>query len=424
MFQSNGSFEIDGDNLMTSIIKDWMMFGGVNNQLSPYCPTDDCEWSPFQTLGICSRCADISEELQFGCQDELGDWRPGRETQPQNSTLYPPTNSCGYFFNITGPYPMLATGYATNSSNSAPNSTDALLWRLFRLQKPEYVHNSRPYWNGSLRFQNVSFPIVDFVTVSSANAMAAYNNQTPIAHECVLQWCVQTISASYSQGTYREKVLATVENNTFPETPIITFVNAEGVTCDNVVTNITIETDGQEFFVDNFTAFQTIIEFEPFMPIYITVDNSSSPLQVRFYDDPHDQPLGTRTTTMSSSAWLNPNNITKYVQDMATSLTNAVRTYPNSTEPVPGSGALETYIRVRWAWLTLPLILVCLAFIFFVLTIYKSSECSDIKIWKNSALAILLNGLTDDAKRAIGPPGELLQIREGAREINVRLDNV
>ena len=125
---------------------------------------------------------------------------------------------------------------------------------------------------------------------------------------------------------------------------------------------------------------------------------------------------------MSSSAWLPPNNITKYVQDMATSLTNAVRTYPNSIELVSGSGALETYVEVRWPWLTLPLGLVCVAFIFLILTIHQSSQRSDIKTWKNSALAILLNGLTDEAKMAIGPPGELLQMRERAKDINVRLD--
>jgi len=423
IFQMNGSLAIGTDPFMQSFIDDWMMYGGADNQLSPYCPNNDCEWLPFRTLGMCSSCADVSDELQFGCQDEMGDWRPGRKTQPQNSTLYPPTHSCGYFFNISGQHPMLATGYATNSSDSTSDSTDALFWRIFRLQTPEYPSNPRPYWNGSLRFQNVSVPIVDFVTVSSASTMATYNNQTPVAHECVFQWCVQTISASYSQGKYSERILAMVENNTLSRDPFTTSVNREGQTTRNFLPNITITTDHQEFFVDNNTALQTIMDFLFYMPLYGTANNISSTPQVRFFESMLNQGSVPRTTTMSSSAWLPPNNITKYAQDMATSMTNAMRTYPNSTELVPGSGAMETYIQVRWAWLILPSILICLAFVFLILTVCQSSRCSDIKTWKNSALAILLNGLTDDAKRTVGPPGELLQMRERAGEINVRLDH-
>lgn len=420
----NGSTEISGDNLMTTIIADWLMYEGADNPLSPYCPTNDCEWLSFQTLGVCSNCADISEELQFGCQDEIGDWRPGRETQPPNSTVYPPTRSCGHFFNISGEYPMLATGYATNTSTQAVDSEDALLSRLFRLRTPEYPNNALPYWNGSLRFQNISLPIVDFVTVSSANASAVYNNQTPIAHECTLQWCVKTIQASYSGGAYSEKVLATVENNTITGNPIVSYVNQNGVICDDFLTNISITTGGEEFFVDNVTAWQTIIDFMPYIPIYLTVDNISSTPELRYFDGLHNEEtgVGPRTKAVSSSPWLPPNDIPNYVDKMATSLTNAMRIYPNSTVLVPGSGALETFIQTRWAWLILPLILVCLAFIFLVFTIHQSSSCSDVKTWKNSALAVLLNGLTDETKATMGPPGELSAMWQRAKRVEVRLD--
>jgi hypothetical protein len=108
-------------------------------------------------------------------------WRPGRKTQPKNSTLYPPTHSCGYFFNISGQHPMLATDYATNSSMSTQPLTPQMhfLWRLFRLQTPEYPNNSWQYWNGSLRFQIVALPIVDFVTVSSASTITTYKIRHP-----------------------------------------------------------------------------------------------------------------------------------------------------------------------------------------------------------------------------------------------------
>ena len=423
IFQMNGTREITGDDIIATIVADWMMNGGANNQLSPYCPSNDCEWLPFRTLGICSNCADISEELQFGCQNEIGDWRPGRTTQPPNSTLYPPTRSCGYFFNISGEYPMLAAGYATNDSIPA-DSNDALLSRLFRLRTPEYPNDALPYWNGSLKFQNISMPIVDFVTISSANATAVYNNQTPIAHECTLQWCAKSIQASYSGGNYTEKVLSTFENNTFTGDPIVSYVNQYGVVCDDFLANVSIDTGGENFFVDNVTAWQTIINFMPYIPTYSTVTNISSTPEVRYFDGLHNEEIGAgpRRKPISSLSWLPPNNVPNYVQQMATSLTNSIRTYPNSSVLVPGSGAFETFIQARWGWLALPLILFVVTFIFLVLTIHKSSSSGDIRTWKNSALAVLLNGLTDDARKTVGPPGELSVMWERARKVKVRLD--
>lgn len=410
------------DDIMWATIFDWMMGGGGQNQLSPYCPTSDCEWTPFQTLGICSTCADVSDELQFGCQNEIGDWRPGRETQPPNSTVYPPTHSCGYFFNISGEYPMLATGYATNASIPTLDS-DVLLSRLLRLRTPELPDNPLPYWNGSLRFQNISWPILDFVAVSSANASATYRNETPIAHECTLQWCVKTIQAIYSGGHYSENVLTTVDQNTITGNPIVSYVDSHGTHVD-FLANISITTGGETFFVDNITAFQTIMDFIYFFPTYINADNISSTPEGRYFDDPSDHAFGygPRSIPMPSSPWLPPNDIPTYVDKMATGLTNSMRTYPNSTVLVPGSGALETFIHARWGWLVLPLVLICLAFTFLVFTIHQSSSCSGVKIWKNSALAVLLNGLTDETNRTMGPPGELSAMWERSKMVEVRLD--
>jgi hypothetical protein len=235
---------------------------------------------------------------------------------------------------------------------------------------------------------------------------------------------VKTIQASYSDGHYSENVLTTVEENTITDNPIVSFVNSHGVHCVDFLANISITTGGENFFVDNITAFQTMGDFQGFFPTYINADNISSTPEGRYFDDPIDRAYGygPRTIPMPSSPWLPPNNIPTYVEEMTTSLTNAIRTYPNSTALVPGSGAIETFIQARWGWLALPLILICLAFIFLVFTIHQSSSSSDIKTWKNSALAVLLNGLADETKTAIGAPRELSAMWERAKKIDVRLD--
>jgi hypothetical protein len=65
-----------------------------------FCPSDDCHWPAFQTLGICSQCQDISQYLSFACLDEPDDWKASR-ARTRNETQYPATRSCGYFINAT-----------------------------------------------------------------------------------------------------------------------------------------------------------------------------------------------------------------------------------------------------------------------------------------------------------------------------------
>jgi hypothetical protein len=48
------------------------------------CPTSVCKWSPYQTLGVCSACADISELLTYACLPMRMDWirsSPGPSTE-------------------------------------------------------------------------------------------------------------------------------------------------------------------------------------------------------------------------------------------------------------------------------------------------------------------------------------------------------
>lgn len=61
---------------------DWEMEGAVANGLwglrlsDPIsCPTGNCTWPTFSTLGICSSCANVTDETSFaGCSMQLSDY--------------------------------------------------------------------------------------------------------------------------------------------------------------------------------------------------------------------------------------------------------------------------------------------------------------------------------------------------------------
>ena len=72
-------------------------------------------------------------------------------------------------------------------------------------------------------------------------------------------------------------------------------------------------------------------------------------------------------------------------------MTNHIRSV--STVTVPSQmGTVETYVHVRWVWLTLTAVLIVSSAAFLALamleTRYKKAE-----VWKDSSLALILHGL-------------------------------
>ncbi len=52
-----------------------------------FCRTSRCEWSPYETLGVCSACADVSNLLEYACLNTSMDWT--RSAQLVNTYDWP-----------------------------------------------------------------------------------------------------------------------------------------------------------------------------------------------------------------------------------------------------------------------------------------------------------------------------------------------
>jgi len=52
------------------------------------CPTSRCEWPPYQSLGVCSACEDISSLLTFACLPMKMDWLRS-SAGPTTESTYP-----------------------------------------------------------------------------------------------------------------------------------------------------------------------------------------------------------------------------------------------------------------------------------------------------------------------------------------------
>jgi hypothetical protein len=408
---------------------------GTRADFPIYCPSSNCTWPVYETLGVCSACADVSELLEFKCMETPVDWiaaTNGTGATPPNPSTYPTAMVCGHFLNSTSDNPVLVSGYAVNSSQAF--SGEALLMRAL----PLVTSLKTPlYGNGSIKFKNHRNPIADVLLFGAADGHigSVYRNDTPIALECVLSWCVKTIKSSYALARYTEEVTSSFINETegpFPwksepmevagkQARYIEYL--QPITLD--VSNYTQDpaaaprnTTGYQ--VSQKTAFNIANVFKDIFPSFVTANQSGVPL-MRYATMKKELP---HTKFVLRNPWLWPNNVTNHMERLAKALTDSMRSATETQDTIEGKAyEEETYIAVRWAWLTLPIGLLGFSLIFLVWTMFRTYKQSDnLGVWKTSAIATLLYGLPDDMQKKIKTPtapGETPRSR--AKELKVKL---
>ncbi|KAF2130498.1 hypothetical protein P153DRAFT_418111 [Dothidotthia symphoricarpi CBS 119687] len=399
-----------------------VVFGnGTRPEIPLSCPTSKCTWPLYETLGVCSQCADISSHLTFACLTTKVDWTSNTtggfgdvESEYPNSTM------CGYFLNVTSATPILMSGYLFDTNTSTTG--EALLSRTLPLTT---LTTREPlYGNGSINFKQDRNTIFDVLIVTAANGSAetVYRNEPPIAQECVLSWCVKTIRSSYDWGKYEEEVVKTVINTTAGPFPWvgIPYSDESGngtdifylqdINIDVVAppskdqdTSIDLATLSSgpnilKFGTSNNTASAIIQGFTDIFPSFSTVlDDPTTPvLRYKVWDD---GPAWNRY--LGYNPWLGP-NVPRHLERLATAMTNVIRSADNK-EMISGEAfSRVTYVSVRWQWLTLPIGLLLLTFVFLAATIFKSAhEKAHVGVMKNSAILTLLYGLPDDMRRRL-----------------------
>jgi hypothetical protein len=204
----------------------------ANNQ-SQSCPTRKYTWPVYETLAVCSQCADISNLLTHTCITSKVDWTSkvkggfNAVSKLRNRTM------CGYLLDVTSPDPILMSGHLVNLTNSTAD--EALMTRALPLTT---MTGREPlYGNGSINFKHMRNTIIDVLLVSAVDGTveSVYQKRPPSAHECKLSWCVQTIRSSCSLGNYEEEIIQThlyTTEGSFPwlSVPLIVIDNGNGRT--------------------------------------------------------------------------------------------------------------------------------------------------------------------------------------------------
>jgi hypothetical protein len=316
---------------------------------------------------------------------------------------YPNATACGYFLNATSDSPTLMSGYLWSMADSTAG--EALTMRTLPLTR--IITKEPLYGNGSIHFKHIRHKIQDVLIVSASDgsAEAVYRNDTPVAQECHLSWCVKTMSSSYTWGRYSEEIVDTVVNTTsgpFPWEAYPYETEVENGTDIFYMENITIKAEDfgvhgelADFGTSNATALAMMQGFTDIFPAYTTHAHKSAPPILRYKTWKTGSPWH---QTLFFNPWVAPNNVTKHMERLATALTNVIRSAPTRRDVEGHAFSKDTFISVRWEWLTFPLLLLVLSFVFLVSTIIKTSKDTETGVWKTSAMPTLIYSLPKEAQ--------------------------
>ncbi|KAJ4984176.1 hypothetical protein SVAN01_10347 [Stagonosporopsis vannaccii] len=400
---------------------------GTRPDIPLSCPTNNCTWPVYETLGVCSQCADISSYLtNYTCIYGTVDWTSNLNGGFNVDGSYPNATMCGYFLNFTNQASIMVSGYLLDPTTS--NSDEALIMRTIPMIS---VYEKTPlYGNGSINFPHIRNPITDVLIISAADGSAAsvYRKERPIAQECVLSWCVKTIQSSYFEGNYTEKIIETHTNETTGPFPWITVEVTTGATNGTAILyseNIEInyksqdESEALTFGMSNDTAYNMMLSFDDIFPSFFTAKDEAAVPELRFWTW-KTGPAYTRRLAMNP--WLATNNVTVHMERLATAVTNVIRSAVDKEWIEGAAYSMENYVSVRWEWLTLPLGLLFMSLIFLAATVFKSAhERHQVGILKNSAILTLLHGIPDDMRGKLTRSSSTGTPRAKAKELKVRL---
>ncbi|CAG5140848.1 uncharacterized protein ALTATR162_LOCUS801 [Alternaria atra] len=396
------------------------------------CPTSNCTWPTYDTLAVCSKCAEVSDLLgiTFACLETTVDWSTKWEG-PISEVPYPNNTVCGHFLNATAELPILLSGY-TVKTNGDDIHDETLLLRTIPLTT--FPAKERLYDVGSVAFKNTRNPIFDALIASATGGLeSVHQNKTPTVHECVLSWCVQTLESFYDLGGYNERVVKSYHNTTIGPSPWNSWeIPAEegGGTLIEYKENITIVPTGVspndakptdtmiEYGANNVTACNFMSIFDDFFPSSYSVSNVSAIPRLRYKEFPMSGPS---QRYLPYSPWMVPNNLTRHVEKPATAMTNRVRS-SDSNEMLQGEAFYnEQYVSVQWEWLIFPFLLLTLSLIFLVSTIIKTSKDTSAGIWKTSAMPTLIYSLPKDAQSKLSPISTWNDSDKSSRKVRIKL---
>jgi hypothetical protein len=350
------------------------------------CPTGNCTWAPFSTLGFCSTCADVSPQLNHTCET-LSDHVM---TAQACTVAFPGKNEPLRLSYIADPdFPGSSTYMVLNSTlpANAPILTN-ITW-------PQTVYQSIRDLVPPQQLGGTQNHYLEASVVVNNGVHVLQTDTRFIGSECALSPCVRRVQASVLRGEYSEKVLDTFSDfaeYTYGDSIVLSPPWEEGKK------NFTIIPEWLE------AVYFLFGEAEPLggqlmgsvithdsnqgirvqnMPAFGASSRPNDALQAVFYADFNGTTCPTPDDNVACAFRALGAAMTKSVRDLAV-LRNG------TAAPYVAEGAVNTmgtYIRVDWPWFALPVAIWFLSLVTVLAAMWKSRG---VPLWRDSALPLVL----------------------------------
>ncbi|KAF2010318.1 hypothetical protein BU24DRAFT_427444 [Aaosphaeria arxii CBS 175.79] len=364
----------------------------IINDTEPFCSTGNCTWPTYLSLAVCMRSQDVSEHVQkIQLESKL---KQKYFRYFLNEDFYIDENMNGVRLNVSS--------VATNTPIIDDNT---------------YPDNALNF-SQTIAFSDNLYPIAD-IFVMYNNGSAPEDTRFS-AFEILLEWCVQEFSTTVINGiatTTRGKSTNkfTGDRGSFIIGP--RFNTTDDFASQSVMSDALADA---EYMIANVTHFRlsnyirktikgSVSNVANSNPSWLTTSDAAEAIyrQIdRARDDQLQGDVGQKEDVEK--------DLRKFFQNIATSLTNDVRTAENHTFATENIWALrstfmrangtawreQAFVRVQWGWIAGPMTLAILSLLFVAITVVQSSRHRQ-EVWKSSSLATLL-ALSDEIHSHIG----------------------
>ncbi|KAJ6035732.1 hypothetical protein N7540_000011 [Penicillium herquei] len=375
--------------------------------ITPTCPSGNCTWPSYRSLGICSQCSDITSTSTLNC------------AMPN--------------YNILDDPDFASTTCEVVPSQGYPSYTN-LTVSIFNGTVNEFDFYENTVWmvedsESLLLYSGVKNPLMVLAQSSLGFDKNLLKNTSDLAEgifienvtQCAFSFCVKEYSINVTSGN------AVIEKSSpdFGKTENITIPYNDGNYSTLCWVSSQTPKDPAHYYGisspedalinvigPEFTYcydMKNIVVADPFIGSNVeSCWQRESEWECDSYG-PEALPVGNLGRILE----LGIDVISPRVADSMT------RTFlQNSNITLPGTVYTnEVMVRVQWAWMILPTLLVILGNVFLVCTTYASRRKS---IWKSSVLALLFHGLDDQVE-----PGDCMtgsRMEKLAEHMHVRLD--
>jgi len=313
-----------------------------------YLNVRSCAWDGFSSLAVCSKCVNITSYIEKSC----------------NST------GC-YQLALPGGPSLFGFGGQINSSVT----------------------------NISSDFHDVEPSVVQF---SALTSRTTGNSDDTMAWECAIFYCVNTHSATVTDGAIQQQISNSWRNDSATHSQSSDLVYNPPSQIVNITAN------ASSFKVANLAA----KAMNTFMSSTFTGSGGIN---------------GTATGSAFSSdvihALYDTTDYSYRIANLATSMTNNIRQQKDSgSSPFQGRAfKTETYVKVRWIWFSYPAIVIVSSLLYLLGTIIETTY-RDVAIWKSSNMAMLFHGQALDLEDPNHVPVTTLsKMSEAYKDIEVEL---